>query len=144
MRHVPIASSLRGAVRRTASNPIAAMLAARWHSVADSGRAGSRRGPVRAGGYGCERVCTELVHARHVHGSPTRGMGMTINVGDRVRAKRELPGRLFPPQNRVRKGTPGTVYRVSVWSGRYSVGFDTDTRRQNLTDDDIEPKTRRW
>jgi hypothetical protein len=66
---------------------------------------------------------------------------MAIRVGDRVRSRRELPGRILPPERRIAMGTEGTVFRVSLWSGSYSVRFDNDAKRERLTDADIEPRS---
>jgi hypothetical protein len=68
---------------------------------------------------------------------------MAFQNGDEARTKRELPGGILGP-DRVGKGQKGVVYDVSMWSGKYSVRFDSGTKREDLTDDDIEAYTRWW
>lgn len=64
-----------------------------------------------------------------------------MKEGDRVRAKRELPGGFF--SSRVPKDKQGVIYKVT-WSGKYSVRFDggfldrQGDKREGLTKDDIE------
>jgi hypothetical protein len=67
---------------------------------------------------------------------------MAIKEGDRVQTKRELRGGLFGPDG-VGKGKEGTVYKVT-WSGKYHVRFDNGTKRDDLTDQDIEAKGAGW
>jgi hypothetical protein len=66
---------------------------------------------------------------------------MGFSNGDRVRTKRELHGWLFGPDP-VAKGTWGTVYHWSASSGKYSVRFDDGSKREDLTEEDIEPEGR--
>lgn len=68
---------------------------------------------------------------------------MAFKEGDEVRAKRELPGRFLGP-DRVARGKDGVVFKVSMWSHKYSVRFENGTTRDDLTDDDLEARTRWW
>lgn len=67
---------------------------------------------------------------------------MAFKEGDRVQTKRELQGGFFGP-DRVGKSKEGTVYKVT-WSGHYHVRFDNGTKRDDLTDEDIEAKGGWW
>ena len=67
---------------------------------------------------------------------------MAIKEGDRVRARRELGGGFL--SSAVPKGREGVVYKVSAWSGKFSVRFEggmldrQGEKREGLTKDDIE------
>jgi hypothetical protein len=65
---------------------------------------------------------------------------MGFRVGDRVRTKRDIAGGFIFGPDAVRKGQPGTVYKISGWSSKYSVRFDNGAKREDLTDEDIERK----
>lgn len=68
---------------------------------------------------------------------------MAIKEGDKVRSKRELSCGMLG-FSRVGEGKEGVVYKVSLWSGKYSVRFDNGTKCEGLTDEDIEIKTSWW
>jgi hypothetical protein len=65
-----------------------------------------------------------------------------FKVGEKVQAKRDLPGSLFG-RAEVRSGTSGRVTGIEeTWFGlgstRYAVRFDTGVERVELTPEDIE------
>ena len=66
-----------------------------------------------------------------------------MKEGDKVRAKRDLSGGLlgFSP---VGEGKEGVIFKVGIFSGKYSVRFDDGTKLDDLTDEDIEEKTSWW
>jgi hypothetical protein len=69
---------------------------------------------------------------------------MDFRVGEKVQAKRDLPGSLFG-RAEVRAGTSGKVIGIEeTWFGlgstRYAVRFETGVERVELTLEDIEYK----